>query len=852
MVTQSHGMPRPEVKKAPIQSKGRCWMLFLAIGGILSSWAYPADLSQERLKEQAFWTLAHGLFDRTLAYAERYLRQFPHTRAAAEVQLAQAQALYFSKEPREALRVLSRPRGEVPAELRSQWSWWQLQSLAACGKWDEAEQLAQGVLAKVASEEEKQKWSYALAWIFWQQGKKEQAKEALQKLALGSSGWSKKALLDLGRIEIEDGEKELARSRFERLAQTAPGNNPVHEAWFWLGELDRDAGKLEQAIQWQKKFLEEATPAERQFRLAAAYSLGKSLLAVGEPEKAMDFLEGILFHTPGIRASSLGWALAELYVQTARESATVAMRWGRWEEVLPQLDADGRVWIDWLRLRLAMEDPKLAAFLGPKRQALLGWQRIVEEGLPPFWKAFGYYQLAMEWLKQGEADRALEALGQAQELASPALAGYPHFVMGEILFAKGVYGRAAEHYREAAIEDPRLGEKATFNWLVSLARGGKVEEFEKGYQIFVRRYPSSQLLEPLVCERAELYRRLGKDALAEQAFREGLALPGLGKNHPGLLLALGDLLFENRHYREARACYQEVAQAVKGGAQKEEALYKVILSAYWSGELDARQARDSLLSWVSTHSHHSMAPIALFQAGELSLLVQDLVGAEAAFGKLAVEYPQHELADASLYWAARASLARGDGSNALALLEKIPEGSSWKAQARLLQARVYQNAGQYRVAADLLHNLLQQAKVDNAVMAEARMAEGECLFALGDYNKAAILFSQAAQSSFLASVRREEALYKEAMALDKEGRKEEALELFLALLEGKVGESEAKSFFWRVKAGLEAASLRLAAKDWEGAIAVYEALEELGGPTREEFHRTVMTLRREHFVLPQK
>ena len=148
---------------------------------------------------------------------------------------------------------------------------------------------------------------------------------------------------------------------------------------------------------------------------------------------------------------------------------------------------------------------------------------------------------------------------------------------------------------------------------------------------------------------------------------------------------------------------------------------------------------------------------------------------------------------------------------------------------------------------------------DGPLFVTAILRKGNALYALGGadptkYELAASNYGLLLSSNQGDFAQRNEAAYMRAMCFEKLGRTDDALALYLDVLNGRTLPPEAGNaplppeFHWRVLAGNSAAEIRKQQQDWPGAIDVYRRLESLGGPQQNEFHDDIIRLRREHFL----
>jgi tetratricopeptide (TPR) repeat protein len=141
---------------------------------------------------------------------------------------------------------------------------------------------------------------------------------------------------------------------------------------------------------------------------------------------------------------------------------------------------------------------------------------------------------------------------------------------------------------------------------------------------------------------------------------------------------------------------------------------------------------------------------------------------------------------------------------------------------------------------------------------EASLLKGQCLFALGvkdpaNYGLALAAFDQILKSKEGMIADRNEAAVRSAECLEKMGRTDDAMALYLEVLYGRLAGDDASSpappeFSWQIEAGLKAGYIRESRKDWRGAIEIYKRLEQIGGAHAQDFHDLVNKLRRDNYI----
>ncbi|CAB4244246.1 TPR repeats containing protein (fragment) [Methylacidimicrobium sp. AP8] len=470
------------------------------------------------------------------------------------------------------------------------------------------------------------------------------------------------------------------------------------------------------------------------------------------------------------------------------------------------------------------------------------------------------YTLGRLYQEDGAWEAAARAFRQVEK-GGGELAPYSAYRLGEIALARGDAATAEEKFRAAEAAGV-FAQESFFNRLIALAREKRLEEFRKARKAFVERFPGSPLRGRLLLLEAALLQELGRGKEAEEALEEGLREPALRSSHPRFLMQLATLHEESGEEARAFAEYERLVRNYPGDPLVPEAIYRGAFAGYRCGKLSEAEARQRLADLASDKAAGSLAPKALFGAAQFYYNAQDYADAQASFERLAQDYPQNALADSAYYWAAKAAIGRHDLVEALHLLDRIPESSSWKAEARLLQGKIDQDLGEYANAILLFDAALEESD-SGPIRTEALLRKGDCLFAQGAadaklFGEAAKVYAAVLKEKGADPSERDEAGFKQGVCLEKQGREEDALAVFLDVLDGRLESTKerpekrsAPEIRWRIEAGIQAAALKEKAQDWRGAVSIYRKMEKLGGPTREEFHETVNRLRRDHFLFEE-
>jgi len=111
------------------------------------------------------------------------------------------------------------------------------------------------------------------------------------------------------------------------------------------------------------------------------------------------------------------------------------------------------------------------------------------------------------------------------------------------------------------------------------------------------------------------------------------------------------------------------------------------------------------------------------------------------------------------------------------------------------------------------------------------------------------LYDQIATDPEATAPWRDQALYKKARCLNKQGLTGPALEAYYDILNVRSAAAQKQpDFFWFEKAGYDAAAMLEAKAQWPGAILILEKVAQAGGPRSAEARKAADELRLKHFV----
>jgi tetratricopeptide (TPR) repeat protein len=817
--------------------------------------AEPTDDEKAALKtaEQSFKDGAFDLCDDRVA---ALLRKYPKTELAAEAEVLQARALYQLGRSDAALAALNLPPDQVPENLRSDTLFWQAESLLDLGKWPDAEQKYRALLAlKDIAADRVDAANLGLAWALFKQGKEADALPLIQTLIKNQGGSSagQQAQLLLAKIELAKKQFKEAIAGLEALLAAQPEKGVAFEADYWLGETYAANGQPDKAVTAYQSVTGDPQAFPKPLVARAWLGLGRAQHALQQNDQAMLAYEQTyqLTENEPTRLDAF-----QSYLECARASGALPDAVAKLQEFAKTSDLSAPAALFAIGSVLAEdnEDDKAIGIL----ESLL-----VAYGTSP-WVPAANEQLGELYTRTGKPDQAIKALQNCISTSTdPELVRTARSQLGNVLLKQTKdYAGAAAQFAQIANGTDASAENAAYNFLLAQACLNKSDLFMKAEADFEKRFPKSSYLKALALTEGQLLAGAGKADDAIAVYQKAIATGGTGSDQLALLNALDDLQYQTNDLEGTLVTCKMIADQFPADALA--AAQRGVLVSYELKKLTEDQVEQALVQLAQKYSNAPGAPEAYFRLGEFYFDRQDYVRAQDAFQQLIANYPNGADVDKAYYFAGQAAFAHQDYAAAHALLEKVPDSSSFKPDARLWEGRVCQQ----QISSDgTMSNFQQAITFYDAVLAtektgprfvEASLLKGQCLFALGSHDPASYALAQAAFDQIIKCKEgtiadRNEAAVRSAECLEKMGRTDEALALYLDVLYGRVAGDDASSpsppeFSWQFEAASQAGRIRESQKDWRGAIEVYRRAEQIGGAHAPYFHDLVNKLRRDNYI----
>jgi TolA-binding protein len=810
-------------------------------------YAVPSDDEKKALQE-AGQSFKDGAFELSNSRAAALLKKYPHSELAPETALLQARALYQLGRSDAAVAALSLPLDQVPENLRADTLFWQAEALLDLGKWPDAEQKYRALLALKDVSERADAANLGLAWALFKQGKEADALLLIQALikTKGAAPSGQQAQLLLAKIELAKGQFKDAIVGLQALLAAQPGKALVFETNYWLGETYTANNQPDLAVTAYQRITGDPQAFPKPLVARAWLGLGRAQNALHQNDQAMLAYEQTyrLTENEDTRLDAF-----RSYLECARASGQLPDAVTKLQDFAKTSDFSAPAALFAIGSVLAedQEDDKAIGIL----ESLL-----VAYSTSP-WVPAANDQLGQLYARSGKPVQAIKALQSCIATSTnPDLVRTAHFQLGYVLLKQMKdYAGAATQFALVSSGTDSSAENATYNFLLAQAALGKIDIFLKTEADFEKRFPKSSYLKAIALAEGQLLVSAGKTDDAKTIYKKAIATAGTGSDQEALLKALADLQYQTNDLEGTLAACKMIVDQFPADALA--AAQRSVLVSYELKRLNEDQVEQALVQLAQKYKDMPGAPEAYFRLGEFYFYRQDYVRAQDAFQQLSASYPNSAYTDKAYFFAGRAAFAHQDYVAARTLLEKVPDTSPFKPDARLWEGRVYQQQSNFDQAETLYDAVLATEKTGPRFV-EASLLKGQCLFELGatdpaNYNLALTAFDAILKSKEGSIADRNEAAVRSAKCLEKMGRIDEALGLYLKVLYGRVAGDDSSmpsppEFSWQFKAAEEAGHIRETQKDWRGAIEVYRRAEQIGGPHAQGFHDLIDQLRRDNYI----
>lgn len=817
--------------------------------------ADPSDDEKSAL-HAADQSYKDGVFDLANDRVAALLKKYPKTELLPQAELLQAKALYQLGRSDDAFAALNLPPAQVPDDLRSDTLFWQAESLLDLERWPDAEQKYRALLSLKNPPDRTAGAQLGLSWALFKQGKENDAMPTIQALIKTGPNAppGQQAQLLLAKIQLAHGQFKDAIAALQALLATQPAPGLVFETQYWLGQAYAANGQYDLAAAGYQKVTGDLTPAVPPAPPINAFPktlVAQAFLGLGRVEHQLhQDDQAMLAYGQAYQLTENSGVQMEAFrafLETARSAGQLPESVAKLQEFAKGSTTAAPAALLAIGAVLA-EDGQDDKAIGILESLLVAYGKSS-------WIPSANYQLGLLYARTGKPGAAASAFQNCLAAnPDPDLARTAHFALGLVLLnqIKDNAGAAAQFAQISAGTDPSA-ESASYNFLLAQAALGKSDAFSKAQADFAKRFPKSPYLKRIALTQGLLLTQSNKPDEAKVVYQKAIVQPGDAADQKALLNALAGIQYQTNDLAGTVETYQMVVKQFPDDSLI--AAQRAVLVSYEMKKLTDDQAEQALVALAQKYEKSPDASEGWFRLGEFYFYRQDYVKAQDAFQQLTTANPNSAEADEAYFFAGRAAAAHMDYTAALALLDKVPDSSPFKADAQLWEGRVYQQQLKFDQACTFAESVLATQK-SGPHFVSANLLKGQCLFEMGaknssDYPQALAAFDQILKSKDGTPTERNEAAVRSAKCLEKMGKSDEAMGLYLNVLYGRVAGDDVgapSDFSWQIKAGWEASRIREAQQDWRGAIEIYKRLEQIGGPHQQEFHDLQNKLRRDNYI----
>jgi len=439
---------------------------------------------------------------------------------------------------------------------------------------------------------------------------------------------------------------------------------------------------------------------------------------------------------------------------------------------------------------------------------------------------------------------------------------------GNTNFREGEFLLAQEHFHNAAQRSADYWLLATYDSALAWLHLRRYDRFLEDYTPLSERYPDTEERRTLLLEEGRL-QAYTHDPHAEETLESFIHDfpddPRVGDAR----LALAELDFADGDTASAGSLLQAAYVTAGSDQSHQQADYLAIFLA------DTAPARDDAnvirlgLQFLKDWPGSSLLPQIRMKLGQVYFRREDFANAETQFETLAQESPTDPLADKAMILAGQSAvhgMSEGGTEHALELFQKVAAGTGpLKLYARQEQALVKAEMGLNDEAITLYEDILR-SNPDVALRIAALCGKADCLVAASGtaatlaapapavsgsdtVSTAISLYDQIIADPDASPPWRDEALYKKAGCLARQGAPDRALAAYYDILNAPAGAArQLPDYFWFEKAGYDAEALLEAKSQWPGAISLLEKIAQAGGPRSADARKRAEELRLQHFI----
>ena len=591
---------------------------------------------------------------------------------------------------------------------------WLAESAYKLGRYDAALQHYREFLEQPAPKEYTDNAENSVAWILLKLGRAQEAIQQFQHFLANypDSELAPSALFQLASLLLQEGQTTQGIQKFEEYLSRYPDSDYTAEVLFQLGQTYFDQGFHEKSYERFQQLIETASPW---YLSLALFMNGSNLYAQQRYDEAMNSYERALEqaqHDLEDAQAQDARANAEQVLQDARfQIGLCHFKQERYDESISQFSQ-----------LLAYNDSELpykdqvyywigeASFNQQRYTAALeAYQHLLREYPQSSVVLEVQYSAAWTYYALGQAEEALTAFEQVYqmeprgELAADAL-----LQAGNNALSIEKYTKAETLYQQ--IEQEFSGSRQAYQAMLRLGESYyREQQFEKAKSTLdqaLSTIPDDAGLSPE--QLADAYNFLGlaylqtdSPALAIPQFEQVLELTDVPELRANMLFNIAETYYKLEEYQQAESFYSWLLEEYPEAPEAQDAQFSMILSYLQLGDTERYvQTSQQFLrrhnafpqdeesenggevgqensSSVPEPDANPHVPTVLYQLGEHYVIQQDYKQALKFLQHFMVKYPEHELADESLYGMAWCYLKTQDYPSAIwqfkQLLSQFPQ-----------------------------------------------------------------------------------------------------------------------------------------------------------------------------------
>jgi len=267
------------------------------------------------------------------------------------------------------------------------------------------------------------------------------------------------------------------------------------------------------------------------------------------------------------------------------------------------------------------------------------------------------------------------------------------------------------------------------------------------------------------------------------------------------------------------------------------------------------EGQELVTDFLTKSPDHPLGARLLFRQGQSYRDINEIGKAYLAFEQFIKQHPKHEFIDAARYLSALSALASGTESaekNAIIRFQELIDNKGALAHESViaLSGLLIDSDRQNDALTEIKKHLKDKTLSDNdrrRLLILAADASGQ----LSNYEQALSYYQDLLAIKSLSIATHNQACFLQGQVYERLGKKTEALESYLSVINRQLNPKEATSLEWKGfdKCGLEGAlSLLEREKNWRAAISLAEKISRSGSPRAEDAREKAKRIRLEQKI----